>query len=258
MRLRTIASIAVGLLSLLLAPAAHAGKASIDFEFDQPRGEPRSVAEFLNFVASPGEQNDLTITYDGKSHWIFHDAGAPLDATNCVQVDEHTADCNAGEGPTYEEAGGDIFLGLDGVTIDTGDGEDHVATGHFSTKVQANVKGGAGNDTMTVTTTTPYVGPFLHGQSGDDVLTGGASGDGLYGGAGDDTLVGGDGNDVLVVARGADDLSGGDGNDTLYDRGPAPEIDHYEGGPGIDAVDFQYRSAPVKVDLAARTTSDGE
>jgi Ca2+-binding RTX toxin-like protein len=258
MRLRTLTSIAVVLLSLLLAPAAHAGKTSIDFQFDEERGQPTTVATFLNFVASPGEQNDLTVSYDGKGHWLFHDTGAPIDASNCVQVDEHTADCAAGDGPTYEESDGEIFLGLHGVMIETGDGDDHVSTGPLSSKAQSYVRGGRGNDTMTVTTTTPYFGPFVYGQAGDDVLTGSASGDDLYGGDGDDTLVGGEGGDVLVGARGADDLSGGDGNDTLYDRSPAAEVDRYDGGAGSDGVDFQFRPSAVRVDLAARTTSDGD
>ena len=51
--------------------------------------------------------------------------------------------------------------------------------------------------------------------SGDDVVTGGASGDGLHGGGGDDILSGGGGSDRIEGGAGNDRMSGGEGYDIL-------------------------------------------
>jgi hypothetical protein len=253
MRLRSVICTAVGLAVLGSAPAAHAGTVSIDSTFDEFHpSEP--VATFLNYADDAAEQNDLTVTYD-DGHWLFHDANAPMQTRNCTVVDEHTVDCNAGEGPV---SGDPTFLGLNGVDIELGDGDDHVSTGPLSPRVRSLVRGGTGKDTIAVASTNAYIGPFVYGQSGPDTLTGSASGDAFDGGSGNDTLVGAGGDDQLTGGRGADDLSGGDGDDTLLDGSPAAEADHYDGGTGIDRVDYDGRQAGVTIDLGAGTSSDGD
>ncbi len=57
-------------------------------------------------------------------------------------------------------------------------------------------------------------GIALHGDGGNDNLTGGAGDDMLFGGVGNDTLNGNDGDDILDGGEGNDFLCGGLGNDT--------------------------------------------
>ncbi len=57
-------------------------------------------------------------------------------------------------------------------------------------------------------------GIALHGDGGNDNLTGGAGDDMLFGGIGNDTLNGNDGDDILDGGEGNDFLYGGLGNDT--------------------------------------------
>jgi len=55
----------------------------------------------------------------------------------------------------------------------------------------------------------------LHGNAGNDALTGGSGDDRLFGEAGDDKLSGGKGNNLLVGGDGNDKLTGGTGRDVL-------------------------------------------
>ena len=60
----------------------------------------------------------------------------------------------------------------------------------------------------------------LHGEGGNDILTGTSGHDELYGGEGDDRLSGGYGNDILNGGSGDDYLEGGYGNDIyVFGRG---------------------------------------
>ncbi len=80
----------------------------------------------------------------------------------------------------------------------------------------------------------------FNGNSGDNVLTGGAGrdrmfagggADTLYGFAGDDSLDGGAGDDTLDGGAGSDAFYGGDGNDVLYG---GDGFDQLNGGTGFD------------------------
>jgi Ca2+-binding RTX toxin-like protein len=87
---------------------------------------------------------------------------------------------------------------------------------------QANMFGGAGNDTIT-------------GGSGNDMLFGEAGNDTLLGKGGNDMLFGGDGNDTLTGGAGNDQVFGEAGNDTMI-WNPGDGTDLNEGGAGVDAV----------------------
>lgn len=69
-----------------------------------------------------------------------------------------------------------------------------------------NATGGAGNDTILVSSAIK-ISAVLQGGEGDDTLGGGGGADVLIGGDGDDILTGGSGDDVL---------SGNDGRDQLF------------------------------------------
>jgi len=93
---------------------------------------------------------------------------------------------------------------------------------------QANVDGGAGNDSIS-----GGVQPdTLAGGSGNDTIRGNAGNDSITGSAGADSLFGGDGNDSLNGGSGRDTLLGENGNDRLSSRDG--EVDSLNGGPGSD------------------------
>ena len=91
---------------------------------------------------------------------------------------------------------------------------------------------GAGNDSLTNSTSTPVV---ADGSDGNDSFVGGSGNDTLYGIGGEDLLVGGDGNDLIRGGSGNDSLDGGDGNDTLLGEGSS--FDTLRGGLGDDSLD---------------------
>lgn len=80
-------------------------------------------------------------------------------------------------------------------------------------------------------------GIALHGDGGNDNLTGGAGDDMLFGGIGNDTLNGNDGDDILDGGEGDDFLYGGLGNDT-YKFGIGYGSDVIEDNDGDNKVEL--------------------
>ena len=110
------------------------------------------------------------------------------------------------------------------VIVNAGDGDDSVDT------PVGTVSGGDGNDTLS--------GPNLNGGAGDDVLTGTATADALWGGPG------------------ADRVSGGDGDDTLIEDA-AVQPDIFNGGGGVDLIDFSPRPTGITALLTPATQTAG-
>jgi Ca2+-binding RTX toxin-like protein len=87
------------------------------------------------------------------------------------------------------------------------------------------------------------------GGAGDDLLTGGDNGDLLLGGNGDDTLAGGLGDDTLIGGNGLD----------LFVEGSAPNgADVFNGGAGLDTIDYSGRVAPIAVSMDGTSANDGD
>lgn len=195
-----------------------------------------------------------------------------------------------GGSPTFDETGGNdgditddfmqpfprkheaqITRGADGsLTIDAGDGDDdiNVSRDPFGRGVIVNVngekyyltneeaknlkiKGGAGNDRITVDANV-RTDLELHGGAGDDTIIGGSGNDKIFGGAGndrlagrggDDEIYGGAGDDLMLGGRGNDRMFGGTGNDRMYGGRGNDQIhggrgnDYARGGHGRDQVD---------------------
>ncbi|MCY0093293.1 hypothetical protein OEG82_04515 [Hoeflea sp. J2-29] len=87
---------------------------------------------------------------------------------------------------------------------------------------------------------------LIVGNSGDNVIDGGAGNDRLSGLAGADTLIGGTGNDFLDGGTGDDRLFGGADNDTLVGGTGSDLLD---GGDGIDTANYAADSGGVYVQL---------
>ena len=124
-------------------------------------------------------------------------------------------------------AGNDtVRLALGNDYVDGGDGNDRIWTRPGNDKAV----GGNGDDT-------------LLGDEGNDALDGGAGNDAVDGGHGDDTVVGGAGNDSLIGNYGNDRLDAGDGNDFLRADANNDTLlgaagdDTLQGGSGADFFD---------------------
>lgn len=103
---------------------------------------------------------------------------------------------------TISGAKGSILLSGGGADVVTNDG-------HLGGLAQL----GGGNDVYHGENGS--VSGAVWGQSGNDLLAGGASADVLGGGSGDDTLIGGAGADTLTGSTGGDRISGGAGDDVF-------------------------------------------
>src|SRR4051794_9609249 len=63
------------------------------------------------YAAADGETNDVHMSRGpAPDHVVVRDAGAPLEAlSDCVSIDQHSADCTIGPGRTY--VGADLSMG---------------------------------------------------------------------------------------------------------------------------------------------------
>ena len=105
----------------------------------------------------------------------------------------------------------------------------------------ASISGGSSViDTDDVLIADPNRPSELNGGDGDDVLIGGNFGDVLNGGSGDDVLFGGAGNDVVFGGAGDDLLIGGSGNGD----------DSYDGGEGVDTIQYTSAISGITVNLS--------
>lgn len=133
---------------------------------------------------------------------------------------------------------------------------------------KTTIKGGRGNDIITVTETGVVVNgrfkPFseaaidsgfvIRGEAGNDTINGGRGPDEIFGGSGNDRLVGGGGLDRLTGDAGDDVLV--DLDELVLDPDLEDKLDPnaekgavFDGGLGTDTIDFSGASAAVGVHL---------
>ena len=205
----------------------------------------------LVFTGAAAETNDLNVHMDGALV-VFHDSGATVALgehflVDCNQTDPNTVTCDPGQ----------FMRSVRAALLD---GDDR---GTLDLPLMAALQGGDGNDTLTVSTSTPPVAPveargeagndtitggrgdvLLYGGPGEDLLTAGSEGVSLvHGDAGNDRLVGSAGRDVLVGDAGADAIAAAGGDDQIFGDdfgafGPFdPGPDTIDAGPGTDNVD---------------------
>ena len=100
-----------------------------------------------------------------------------------------------------------------GLLITNTGGWNTLITGDYKS---IRVNGNAGNDTITIDASV-NTNTVLHGNAGNDSLTGGNGNDQLFGEAGNDTLNGRGGNDTFVTLGGGKDIvNGNDGYDSFW------------------------------------------
>jgi predicted extracellular nuclease/Ca2+-binding RTX toxin-like protein len=129
------------------------------------------------------------------------------------------------------------YLGGDDI-INGGAGDDRIYTGLGEDRID----GGIGNDS-------------LHGEAGDDLIMGGDGEDTLDGGADDDVLFGDAGNDTIIGGLGNDVIRGGAGNDTVVIQSTGDGRDSYDGGDGIDTLDYSALNTAVNLTLKDGVTT---
>ena len=143
--------------------------------------------------------------------------------------DDDVLDGHGGNDQLFGEAGDD--------QLDGGTGNDHLEGGAGDDRLA----GGDGNDS-------------LKGDDGLDVLSGGLGDDQLDGGDGNDVMFGDAGNDRLAGGQGDDVVKGGAGDDIFVVTSLADGRDAYDGGAGVDTLDFSALATPVNLDLNDGTT----
>src|SRR5436190_19803656 len=178
--------LALGVVTALAAalPQAASGSVASVLGADDPSIPPSELR--WDYVASPGEANDLTITVSGNSVRL-QDTVTITPRNGCSAVDAHTVTCSVGRGKAKLFDGNDRARVVGGRTVD--------------------VNGGNGNDVLIGGSG----GDYLNGSNGDDKITGGGGDDVLTGFAGNDTIDAGDGrfdsvtcgigNDRVVLDR---------------------------------------------------------
>ncbi len=133
------------------------------------------------------------------------------------------------------------------IHVFAGDGDDIVTIGSNVARAadlhgeggNDTLTGGAGNDTLDGGTGNDSLvaiagNDILLGEAGNDTLRAGTGNDSLDGGTGDDSLLAGTGNDTIHGGAGNDTIRAGSGNDILYgDDGN----DSLTGGSGCDTLD---------------------
>ena len=131
-------------------------------------------------------------------------------------------DPDAGDALTYallDDAGGRFTVDptSGAITVANGALLDYETADQHSIVVQVTDVGG-------LSATATFAIAVQFDNSGDDILTGGATDDVIDGGPGDDQISGEDGDDILAGSDGADFLTGGNG------------ADHLTGGAGDDML----------------------
>lgn len=131
--------------------------------------------------------------------------------------------------------GGGLDVNLNGSSV-----------GIFNPTGRIIIRGGRGDDTITVASDVT-VGAELRGGKGNDIITGGAGDDLIRGGNGDDSLLGGAGNDTIRGGAGNDII---DGQSGFWDRLFGDEGDDFlhdgdgvfssYGGADNDIIDLSF------------------
>jgi Ca2+-binding RTX toxin-like protein len=174
--------IALMLLAVLPAPAAHGGQA-------------------VNLLISGGKENNgfsISLSADGRDYVILSTVPLEVGGNLCEHPEEIPTElvCTAPE--------------IAGFEVNSGGGSDSVV---FTSDIPipVTIRGGAGNDKLFGGGASDKV----VGGPGNDLLLGRRGDDWILGGPGRDRLGGGPGNDQLRGGPGKDRLNGGPGQNQL-------------------------------------------
>ena len=128
---------------------------------------------------------------------------------------------------------------------------------------QIQISAGGGNDLITLDESNGALpAAQLHGEEGNDTITGGSGADSITGGTGNDVLFGRGGNDSLFGNADNDTLTGGSGDDQLFGQSgddrmvwnPGDAADLLEGADGTDTAEINGGSGAESFTITANGT----
>jgi Ca2+-binding RTX toxin-like protein len=192
-----------------------------------------------SFTATGGSAIDMGAGND----WVTLYTGTTVQGTILLGTGDDMMFSTADAGFVIDGGDGNDEMYIAGYrggddTIDGGAGNDRIYSGLGEDRID----GGAGNDS-------------LNGENGDDLIEGGAGDDIIDGGADDDAIYGDAGNDTLIGGLGNDGIKGNAGNDTFVVTATADGRDSYDGGDGIDTLDYSAFTTAVNLTLKEDVTT---
>lgn len=221
------------------------------------------ISETLDFTApanvpatAVGEQKalaDYMQEFHGTPETAYNEADTPIAEDTRIQNLNFREDTVLDGAPIVGDDGDNVLNGTDDDDVIRAGAGDDTVNGRggddqlFGEGDNDRIRGGAGNDAA-------------FGGAGADVIEGGAGDDQLDGGEGDDSVFGDGGNDIISLGNGNDQGQGGAGNDTFVVAAANPAwdgSDDYNGGGGVDTLDFSAATVRVNLDLADDTTQFG-
>jgi Ca2+-binding RTX toxin-like protein len=161
-------------------------------------------------------------------------------------------------------AGADTLIGGAGADVlNGGDGND-IFDEEAATSGADTFNGGAGTDVvdysartndLTITMDGGMTGNDGEAMEADKVQ---ADVEDCIGGAGNDAITGNASANVLTGGAGTDTLSGAAGNDTFDEDTADTDADIFNGGDGVDTVDYSARLLAITVTMDGVTADDGD
>ena len=211
---------------LLVDPTGHSGFA----DATAAAAAATRPGDTLVFATPPGG----TVTIDLGGSDDTHDLTIPGDAPVDITVGGGDNQITTGGGDNQIATGGgdnQITTGDGDNEITTGDGDNDITTGggdnHITTGGGDNqITTGDGNNEIET------------GDGNNEIETGGGD-DHVTTGGGDDTIHTGDGDDVVHAGGGDDTIVGGQGGGN----------DFYDGGIGVNTVEYPSATNSITVDL---------
>ncbi len=213
----------VAIAGLLLVPAT-AGAA----------GTVQVATSVVVFEAGAGVANDLAVTATPDS--VTYTDSADI-------INEADAACE-GNGTNT------VTCSLPGLTLAGAELLDMNDRLRAAGPVAVAVRGGAGDDELTVLVAPDFFASSVEGGDGNDRITGGEGGESVEGNAGIDAIATGGGNDSVNAGPGdGDTVDLGPGNDSASVRVDDGAGDTVAGGPGLDRLISSTLSGAPPVDL---------
>jgi hypothetical protein len=257
------------LLAAMAATAVQTSTAEASSIYVTRIREEGSFHTTLHVDSRARQRNRLSVHVARRGGFVIRDVGERLRLRRgaaCERVSRHRVRCSAQDefaaalGPGRDTAvvtTSSVPTGPPEVELDGHAGADTLRIGHGGT-----LRGGSGNDIMSVGSRPIARSSFLHGGPGDDNLRGSTGQDLLAGGEGDDVAHGGPERDELYGGNDVDPLRANAGRDRLY-GGRGPDLfddndrtrprrvgsDRMVGGFGDDSVFYRAARKPVFVNL---------
>ena len=259
---RAVVTLAAG----LVAPR------TLSFDFDEVT---RVTVEVLggDDAVTSGLLKPTTILGGGGDDTLA--GGGADDVLNGGDGDD-SLDGGEGNDLVLGTAGDDSLQGdLGDDTVNGGEGQDTLVMESVSDGADSLI-GGPGGDLISYQNRSAAVRLSLDdaADDGESDIFGPGEGDfvsadieTVIGGAGDDLIVaaattrlveGRGGNDTFVDAEGVQRYVGGEGDDTLFAAEQADGPDDFDGGDGLDRLDYSARTAGVRVGNSGQNGADGE